>query len=69
MVGRYKRNLLRTSWVGAIVTDRESPLANDYNRVYGPDVHFQFFQRLEIDSYVLRSDTPGNRATTWPAIS
>ena len=59
MVGRYKRNLLRTSWVGAIMTDRESPLANDYNRVYGPDVHFQFFQRLEIDSYVLRSDTDG----------
>jgi hypothetical protein len=59
LVGRYKRNLLRTSWVGAIITDRESPVANDYNRVYGPDVHFQFFQRLEIDSYVLRSDTPG----------
>ena len=59
MVGRYKRNLLRTSWVGAIMTDRESPLANDYNRVYGPDVHFQFYQRLEIDSYVLRSDTDG----------
>ena len=59
MVGRYKRNLLRTSWVGAIMTDRESAVANDYNRVYGLDVHFQFFQRLEIDSYVLRSDTPG----------
>ena len=59
LVGRYKRNLLRTSWVGAIVTDRESSVAHDYNRVYGPDVHFQFFQRFEIDSYVLRSDTPG----------
>ena len=59
LVGRYKRNLLRTSWIGAIVTDRESGLANDYNRVYGPDVHFQFFQRLEIDSYALRSETPG----------
>ena len=42
LVGRYKRNLLRTSWVGAIVTDRESGVAGDYNRVYGPDVHFQF---------------------------
>ncbi len=59
IVGRYKRNLLRTSWVGALFTDRESGLARDYNRVYGPDVHFQFFQRLDIDSYVLRSDTPG----------
>jgi hypothetical protein len=59
MVGRYKRNLLRTSWIGAIMTDRESHVPNDYNRVYGPDVHLQFFQRLEIDSYVLRSDTDG----------
>jgi hypothetical protein len=59
LVGRYKRNLLRTSWIGAIMTNRASALADDYNRVYGPDVHFQFFQRLEIDSYVLRSDTPG----------
>ena len=59
LVARYRRNLLRTSWIGAIVTDRESALSNDYNRVYGPDVHFQFFQKLEIDSYALRSDTPG----------
>jgi hypothetical protein len=59
VVGRYKRNLLRTSWIGALVTDRESGVANDYNRVYGPDVHFQFFQRLDLDAYVLRSDTPG----------
>ncbi len=59
LVGRYKRNLLRTSWIGAILTDRESALANDYNRVYGPDAHFQFFQRLEIDAYALRSETPG----------
>ena len=75
LVGRYKRNLLRTSWVGAIVTDRESSRPNDYNRVYGPDVHFQFWQKLEIDSYALRSETPGrpgknmarNLLTSWKA--
>jgi hypothetical protein len=73
LVGRYKRNVLRTSWIGALFTDRESALAGDYNRVYGPDVHFQFFQKLDIDSYVLRSDTPGrsgrntarNLLTAW----
>ena len=59
LVGRFKRNLLTTSWVGAIVTDRESANPNDYNRVYGPDVHLQFYDRLEIDSFVLRSDSPG----------
>jgi hypothetical protein len=58
LVSRVKRNIFNTSWVGAIVTDRESAAANDYNRVYGPDVHLQFDQ-IEIDSYILRSDTPG----------
>ena len=59
LVGRVRRNILSTSWVGAIVTDRESALPNDYNRVYGPDVHLQLFDRLEIDSFLLRSDSPG----------
>src|SRR5687767_12447148 len=58
LVSRVKRNIFSTSWVGAIVTDRESGVANDYNRVYGPDIHLQFDQ-LEVDSYILRSDTPG----------
>jgi hypothetical protein len=69
VVGRVKKNIFSTSWIGAIVTDRESDGPNDlpapdgsgtasYNRVYGPDVHLQFDQ-LEIDSYILRSDTPG----------
>jgi hypothetical protein len=59
LVGRIKRNILRTSYIGAIVTDRESPVAGDYNRVYGPDVHLQLYDKIEVDSYVLRSDTPG----------
>ena len=75
LVGRYKRNILRTSFVGAIVTDRESGRPNDFNRVYGPDAHFQFWQKLEIDAYALRSDTPGrsgqnmarNLVTAWRA--
>jgi hypothetical protein len=71
LVGRVKRNLLRTSWIGAIVTDRESAVPNDYNRVYGPDLHFQFFDRLDIDSYLLQSDTRANQEATtrgrsWP---
>src|SRR6185295_642538 len=30
-----------------------------YNRVYGSDAHFQFWNKLEFDSYLLRSQTPG----------
>ena len=59
VVGRVKRNLLTNSWIGALVTNRDSAVAGDYNRVYGPDAHFQFFERLEFDSFLLISDTPG----------
>src|SRR5688572_15273838 len=59
LVGRVKRNLLRNSWIGALATNRDSRTAGDYNRVYGGDAHFQFYQKLEFDSYLLRSDTPG----------
>jgi hypothetical protein len=58
LVGRVKRSLMRSSWVGAIVTNRTSTV-DDYNRVYGADAHFLFYERLEFDSYILASDTPG----------
>ena len=58
LVGRVKRNLFRNSWVGSIVTSRDSSTAGDYNRVYGADAHFQFFQKLLFDSYLLQSNTP-----------
>jgi hypothetical protein len=57
LVGRIKRNLFRNSWVGSILTNRSSTVAGDYNRVYGVDAHFQFYQKLEFDSYLLGSDT------------
>jgi hypothetical protein len=41
------------------VTSRDSTLPGDYNRVYGADARFQFYQRLEVDSYILKSQTPG----------
>jgi hypothetical protein len=58
-VGRVKRNLLTRSWVGTIVTSRDSTTVGDYSRMYGTDAHFVFHDRLEFDSYVLRSDMPG----------
>jgi hypothetical protein len=60
VVARVRRNLLTNSWVGALGTHRDSTIARDYNRVYGGDAHFQFYDdRLEFDGYLLRSDTPG----------
>jgi len=59
LVGRFKRSFSTSSWLGALVTNRDSTRSGDYNRVYGADAHFQFFDRLEFDSYLLRSDTSG----------
>ena len=59
LVGRLKRNFSTSSWIGGIVTNRDSALPGDFNRVYGADGHFQFYDRLEFDSYILKSDTPG----------
>ncbi len=61
LVGRIKRNLFRNSYIGTLVTSRDSTIAGDYNRVYGTDAHFQFYQKWEFDSYVLRSDTSGRQ--------
>jgi hypothetical protein len=55
------------------LTDRDSRLAGNYNRVYGADAHFQFFNKLDFDSYLMKSDTPGRTgrnqarrfATSW----
>ena len=57
-VGRVRRNFLSNSWVGGLVTNRDSTLAGDYNRVYGLDTHVEV-SRLHFDSFILNSDTPG----------
>src|SRR5205814_4710444 len=59
VVGRLKRNFSTSSWIGALTTSRNSTVAGDYNRVYGPDAHFQFFNKLDFDAYLLKSDTAG----------
>ena len=58
LVGRIKRNLSETSWIGSLLTNRDSTISGDYNRVYGADAHVQFFEKLEFDAFLLRSDTP-----------
>jgi hypothetical protein len=59
VVGRLKRNLLQNSFIGAIVTSRDSTIAGDYNRVYGGDAVFQFFNKVDVTGYLLKSSTPG----------
>ncbi|MBI4471156.1 MAG: hypothetical protein HY646_00715, partial [Acidobacteria bacterium] len=58
-VARVKKNFWRQSRAGVLFTNRDSTRPGDYNRVYGADVNLRFYQKLDIVSYVLRSDTPG----------
>jgi hypothetical protein len=58
-VGRLKRNFRSNSWIGMLATSRDSTVDGDFNRVYGTDFHLQFFNKLDVDTFVLRSDTPG----------
>ena len=58
IVGRVRRNMFQSSWIGALFTERDSTVAGDYNRLFGADLHLQFFQRLDLDGYVLKSQTP-----------
>ena len=59
LVSRVKRTFSTSSWIGGLVTDRDSTVPGDYNHVYGAEAHFQFFDKLEFDSYLLKSETPG----------
>ena len=59
---RIKRDVLRRSSVGAIVTNRSVSLAGDgSNQAYGVDGVFSFFDNLNLLGYYARTRTPGLR--------
>ena len=56
---RARRDVLRTSDVGAIFLSRQSTASGDYNRVYGADANFRFHRALSINGFLAKSETPG----------
>ena len=58
LVGRVKRNLWTSSWIGGLVTNRDSTQSGDVNRVVGADAHLQFLGKLDVNTYLLGSETP-----------
>lgn len=62
-VARVRRDLFRSSDVGAIVLSREpNGTGDDFNRVVGVDTNFRFFKNLSINGFFARSESP--RVTT-----
>jgi hypothetical protein len=65
-VVRVKRDVLRRSAVGVIYTNRS--IAEDgtgRNQAFGVDGVFGFFQNLNVNTYVAKSDTPGWSSHDW----
>ena len=59
-VARIKRDVLRRSAVGAMFTGRSvSTEGAGGNYVYGVDGVFSFYDNLDINSYLARTETPG----------
>ena len=59
-VVRVKRDILKRSSVGAMVTNRSRTVAGPgSNQAYGVDAAFSFFQNVGISTYWARTETPG----------
>ena len=59
-VVRVRRDVFRSSDVGAIILSREpNGDSGDFNRVAGVDTNFRFFRNLSINGFFARSESPG----------
>ncbi|MFB3902535.1 MAG: DUF5916 domain-containing protein [Acidobacteriota bacterium] len=61
LVGRIKRNIFKSSYVGAIFADREGiSLSSSYNRGYGADFNLNWLgDRLNVRGFYAETGTPG----------
>jgi hypothetical protein len=64
-VARVKRDILRRSSIGAIVTNRSaSAVTGGSNQAYGVDTSLSFFQNVSLGGYYARTQTDGASAET-----
>ncbi len=61
---RARRDILKKSDIGGFFTNKQSQ-GGVYNRTYGTDVNFNFFQYLDISSYLYKTDTSGVHGKDW----
>ncbi|MEE8349558.1 MAG: DUF5916 domain-containing protein [Acidobacteriota bacterium] len=57
-VGRISRELFRNSDVGGIFINKQER-DGDFNRTFGVDANFKFFNYLDVVPFVLKTETPG----------
>ena len=72
-VARVRRDIFSFSDIGFMLLNRHSSLENNFNRVFGVDANFQFWQKLKISSFLTKAENPdvndknwaGNLAVRW----
>ena len=57
-VARLRRDMFQNSNIGVLLVNKNES-GGYFNRVYGMDANFNFFNYLDVSSYVLGSKTPG----------
>ena len=55
---RIKRNILNNSDLGGIFINRDSSQPDDYNRTFGIDLNFRFWEDLSVTSFLAATRTP-----------
>ena len=58
-VGRYSRDVLRRSRVGAIFINKDTVGNGHFNRTFGVDANLIPSANLQVQSYVAKTETPG----------
>ncbi|PYS39119.1 MAG: hypothetical protein DMG14_15145 [Acidobacteria bacterium] len=58
-VGRIRRNILANSDIGLMMTNKEVNNSPLYNRSIGADANFRFGQSVTLNSFVVKTMTPG----------
>ena len=57
-VGRISRELFRSSDIGGIFINKQEK-NGDFNRTFGFDANFKFFNYLDVVPFILKTETPG----------
>lgn len=64
-VARLRRDIFSNSDIGVIFTNRQATEGKDYNRVWGTDANFKFWQNLDLNGYIAQSATDWLTGENW----